>query len=332
MIFNLEAGEVKTLPITSEKYPEDVTVKVGENAVFSAVIEKDGVPTEYTYQWYVNDSLVSGETNAVYTRKTDSDNGVYNVYCEITNKAGVAKTRTATLVVNALPKLDSAKPANGKCEVGKSITLEVAISEHGYPKEYTYQWYKNGSKISGANSSKYAFAPSGVGATTLYCEVTNSAGTVKSRTATITPRLYLYKSGNQCTSVSGGWSDAGYSFEESGDASGGSVESTHLLAVHGSSDDGAYNGCIGTQKTIKLTDAKTLFVDGVTTQAYASSSVYVTTRKSLLISAAAAKKYLPETRSTINIDVSKVTGSHYICFGASRSAKATSKVYNMWLE
>ena len=80
MIFNLQAGEVKTLPILSDKYPENITVKQGENAVFSAVIDEDGIPTEYTYQWYVNDSIVSDATTAVYTRKTDGDNGAYNVY------------------------------------------------------------------------------------------------------------------------------------------------------------------------------------------------------------------------------------------------------------
>lgn len=191
MIFNLQAGEVKTLPVVSNKYPEDITVKAGENAVFSAVIEKDGVPTVYTYQWYVNNSLVKDATTAVYTRKTDSDNGVYSVYCEITNKAGVAKTRTATLTVNALPKLDSTKPENASCYLGESKTLEVVISEHGYPKEYTYQWYQNGSAISGATSPSYAYKPTSDGTHTLHCEVKNSAGTVTSRKASITVKNVL---------------------------------------------------------------------------------------------------------------------------------------------
>ena len=128
MIFNLEAGEVKTLPIVSDKYPEDITVKAGENTVFSAVIDKDGIPTEYTYKWYVNNSLVADVTTAVYTRKTDTDNGVYTVYCEITNKAGSVKTRTATLTVNALPKIDTSSVVDASFSLGDSKTYTVNIT------------------------------------------------------------------------------------------------------------------------------------------------------------------------------------------------------------
>ena len=61
----------------------------------------------------------------------------------------------------------------------------------GQNNSYTYQWYKNGSIVSGATSSSYTFTPSAIGTTTLYCEVTNNAGTVTSRTATITANNIL---------------------------------------------------------------------------------------------------------------------------------------------
>ena len=199
-LFDMTAStNVRKLMVLNPEYPKDLTVKAGADAVFSTVIEKDGRPTEYTYKWYVNDIPVDNVNTAVYTRNTDSDNGVYTVYCEITNKAGVVKTRTAKMTVNTLPKLDSTKLANATVNVYASKTFEVAISEHGYPRTYTYQWYKNGTKISGATSPSYTFTPTATGTTTLYCTVTNDAGTVTSRTATITAnQVFLYDRGDTC--------------------------------------------------------------------------------------------------------------------------------------
>ena len=215
-LFDLTANNnYRKIMVLDSKYPENVTVKQGTDAVFSAVIAEDGRPTEYTYQWYVNGSAVSGATNAIYTRKTTSDKGVYSVYCEITNKAGTVKTRTATLTVNKVPTLNSTLPADATINVGESKTIEVSIATHGYPQTYTYQWYKNGSKISGATSNKYTFVPAEVGNVSFYCEVKNSAGTVKSRTATFKQILYLYKAGNECTANTGGWISTSLKYDNS---------------------------------------------------------------------------------------------------------------------
>jgi hypothetical protein len=321
MIFNLEAGEVKTLPIASNMYPEDITVKAGENAVFSAVIDKDGIPTEYKYEWYVNNSLVSGETSSVYTRKTGSDNGVYTVYCEITNKAGTVKTRTAKLTVNALPKLDSAKPANVSCYVGDSKTFEVAIATHGYPKQYTYQWYKNGSKISGATSPTYSFAPTDVGTTTLYCEVTNSAGTVKSRTATVTcTRYYLVRDGE----VKVAKSYSGLTVA----TSGGVLQLKQAETVSG-------EVCYANFGPIDLTKYKTLTT--VITSQDLNNSEYNNrfgVAKSKNSESFAAS--VTPTVATKSVDVSSLSGSYYIVFTIYKTHVSGAYRYintsNIWFE
>ena len=70
-----------------------------------------------------------------------------------------------------------------------SAGFSVQITEPGNPAEYTYTWYKGGSVISGATGSSVTISGLTAAQTaTVYCEVTNKAGTVTSRVATLTVR------------------------------------------------------------------------------------------------------------------------------------------------
>lgn len=213
LIFDLTANNnSRKVPILNTSYPQDVTLKATDgSAEFSAVIAKQGRPDKYTYQWYVNGIAVADATGSSYARNVSGDKGVYSVWCEVTNKAGTVRTREATLTVNRLPVLDSNYPANTSIKRPNSVTSTVSIAEPGYPDAYTYQWYNDGVAVSGETSSSYTFTPAAVGTTELYCEVTNSAGTVTSRTATITATmLYAYRGESSgwvsCATGSNGWS------------------------------------------------------------------------------------------------------------------------------
>lgn len=221
MIFNISNGILKT-PVLNTSYPKNVTVTSGTNATFKVEISEDGIPPDCTYQWYVDDTAVSGATSSSYTRSTSSDKGTYSVYCKVTNIAGTVTSRTATLTVNKTPVLNTSYPANTSVTIHNSVTCKVTVSTAGYPTSYTYQWYKGGSAVSGATSSTYKFTPTAVGTTKIYCVVTNDAGSVTSRTATITATaLYLKpsekeyvtykKSSNASISVSGDTISFGYS-------------------------------------------------------------------------------------------------------------------------
>lgn len=82
----------------------------------------------------------------------------------------------------------STQPSSQTVTAGGSVTFSVAAT--GGTSPYTYQWYKNGTAISGATAASYAFttASSDTGAT-FYVKVTDSASTpatVTSNTATLT--------------------------------------------------------------------------------------------------------------------------------------------------
>lgn len=74
-----------------------------------------------------------------------------------------------------------------------SASFNVAIADHGNPEKYTYQWYVNGNPVEGATND--TFTKEGLSETevlTIFCEVTNKAGTVRSRVATLSVEQ-LYK-------------------------------------------------------------------------------------------------------------------------------------------
>ena len=105
--------------------------------------------------------------------------------CLITRRGGEAYE---------LPVLNSAYPANVTVveAANASASFNVQIATPGKPAEYTYQWYLNGAKISGATNSSYTKTGlTTAGTHTLYCVVTNKAGTVTSRVATLTVRAAI---------------------------------------------------------------------------------------------------------------------------------------------
>lgn len=187
MIFDLTANtNARKIMILNPSLPEDKTVKSTDGtAIFSVAVSEDGRPKEYSYQWFVDGTLVSGATSNSYVRDVTGDIGQHSVWCEVSNKAGTARSREAKLTVNRLPVLSTSYPADATVEKGSSVTAKVSIAADGYPASYTYQWYNNGSAVSGATGSSYTFTAGTAGDVELYCKVSNSAGTVTSRTATI---------------------------------------------------------------------------------------------------------------------------------------------------
>lgn len=195
-------GEVKKVPILHSSYPEDVTVSVVDSSAktvyFTVEISEPGNPHIYTYQWYVAGLAVEGATEATFVLDVSGSKGVYSVWCEVTNKAGTVRTREATLTVKKVPTLNASYPETASVTVTEVATLKAVIAEDGYPANYTYQWYQDGTVINGATGSEYRFDTSYHGWEThsFYCVVSNDAGSVQSRTADVwAGPYYLFNNG-----------------------------------------------------------------------------------------------------------------------------------------
>jgi len=82
---------------------------------------------------------------------------------------------TATAHYIEIPPLSvSISPATAKIKIGESVAFTSDVS--GGKALYSYQWYLNGSAVSGATDSTWTFAPETTGFYTVYLVVTDSLG------------------------------------------------------------------------------------------------------------------------------------------------------------
>jgi len=114
-----------------------------------------GGETPYTYQWYKNGAAISGATNSTYSATSA---GTYKVI--VTDHNGCTDT-SADVVVVSVPDPDvSVTPTGGELNCNVSSVLLTA-SVTGGETPYTYQWYKNGTAITGATNSTYSATSAG---------------------------------------------------------------------------------------------------------------------------------------------------------------------------
>lgn len=209
-----------------------------------------------------------------------------------------------------MPVLSSAYPADvTQMETDGSTTFKVVIATAGNPANYTYQWYWNGSKVSGATSASYTRSGIAAGTYTVYCKVTNEAGTVTSRTATVTVnRQYFYNAGNQMSSATGGWVE---NYNDDDDAK--FVLGSSYITLEGQIS-------IRTKNKINLADYKTVYIkystNGVTgvnrfgAMTAAGQDIYWETQMDASVSLG------KETSDTTKaLDVSSLTSSYYLILG-----------------
>ena len=91
------------LPVLDSSLPADATfISAASGTVtLKTSIVTQGVPTNYSYQWYKNGVAINGATSASYKISRSLAAGTYNYNCIISSKAGEISSRYAIITVKS---------------------------------------------------------------------------------------------------------------------------------------------------------------------------------------------------------------------------------------
>ncbi len=154
----------------------------------------------------------------------------------IQSKGVTTLTVNQTLDIAGSALSASISPASVNMMLGGSQTFTSTVS--GGVSPYTFQWYLNGSQVTGATSSTWTFTPASIGTYKIYSQVTDSyADNVQSNTATakVVPSLVVTISPTQVRI------DLGQSQTFSSSVSGGTPPYTYQWYLNGTAQSGATN-------------------------------------------------------------------------------------------
>lgn len=120
-------------------------------------------PSAYYYRWYRGGAQIPGATGSTY-RATTTDAGRYlSVRVSVSAPGHSAGRATSSRV--GIPIHSTRRPTiGGAARSGNALTAYVG-SWTPQPSSYAYQWYRGGSRISGATSKTYRLTTTDVGST-----------------------------------------------------------------------------------------------------------------------------------------------------------------------
>lgn len=260
----------------------------------------------------------------------------------------IGRTNTGGGSRKTLPTLNASYPANVTVNDGSttSATFKVEIALDGKPAQYSYQWYVNGEAVDGATSETYTRTNLvKYEVLSVYCKVTNEAGTVQSRTATLSVKhTLLYNAGTRYDDVTGGFATAAKKRESSSGSSALAPRVTYNNASVKIDHTSLGAGIAYFKNKIDLTNLKTLHI---TAQFYFKEGknnfqlgAKVWSNLGTYYNDNSVATWGPATNThtatqNVPIDVSSVSGSHYIGFYIQTSGSAGDyyiAVTKMWLE
>lgn len=122
--------------------------------IFGMSVTASGYPTP-SYQWALNGSEISGAVNSSYSMNNIQENQAGDYTVKVFNVVGEVVSQVAHLdVIVPVPASPTilVQPVSVDTSLNSMVYFNVIGS--GYPP-FTYQWYKDGQMINGANDNIY---------------------------------------------------------------------------------------------------------------------------------------------------------------------------------
>ncbi len=142
----------------------------------SATVSVVATGGNLTYQWHYNGGkkpvLVGGNSASLTLTNIDDDKtGKYT--CTITNPCGTVTSAAFTLSISSDVDITTKLPKNMVACATTTVTIAIQATGNGL----TYQWFKGGTAVAGANSPTLTLTNVGAGNAGSYtCQVTDGCG------------------------------------------------------------------------------------------------------------------------------------------------------------
>jgi hypothetical protein len=151
---NTIVAQVNTLPwinISTSTY----TLNMSQSCQLSSSYGGGAPP--YSIQWYLNGNPIPDATSQNYLW-IPTNEGTYSIIATLKDSYNVTSSSTSIQVTVTGPPIVNISTSTTTLEVGQLATLAASVTGGTLPYS-NYQWYLNGSAITGATSSSYTFTP-----------------------------------------------------------------------------------------------------------------------------------------------------------------------------
>lgn len=138
-----------------------------------------------TYQWYKDDAIIDGATEATYTTPIANEIVGDSSYYVIVSDGSHATTSN-TIVIEATHAIEVELTAD-ETTITTAGTATLSTALYGTTEDVTYAWFMNeGEPIEGANEASYTVSGLDAADYDFYVEITHGDETITSNTITIT--------------------------------------------------------------------------------------------------------------------------------------------------
>lgn len=181
------SAQAATAPLSVTSQPASVAIWESQPVTFRIAATSGSA---ITYTWYKNGIKVGGNTNTyAISSLSSSYAGTYS--CTVTSGTETYTCNNFTLTMYRKARV-TGQPSSLLVNEGTAQLLKVSASGTA---PLSFQWYKNGTAISGATSRSLGFSSiTAANAGSYYCKVSNPGATATSNTASVkiisTPQSY----------------------------------------------------------------------------------------------------------------------------------------------